>query len=96
MQMHNYKHYAKVVLIISERKRPLTEYGVEVKVKLMKLNKTQKWLIGEVKKLLPQTYLDSSNLYKIMTGEIKSTKIESAINQILDINYTHNPENVNS
>lgn len=94
--MHNYKHYAKVVLIISERKRPLTEYGVEVKVKLMKLNKTQKWLIGEVKKLLPQTYLDSSNLYKIMTGEIKSTKIESAINQILDINYTHNSENVNS
>ena len=96
MQIQNYKHYAKVVLIISERKRPLTEYGVEVKVKLMKLNKTQKWLIGEVKKLLPQTYLDSSNLYKIMTGEIKSTKIESAINQILDINYTHNPENVNS
>lgn len=93
---HKREHYAKVVLIISERKRPLTEYGVEVKVKLMKLNKTQKWLIGEVKKLLPQTYLDSSNLYKIMTGEIRSTKIESAINQILDINYTHIPENVNS
>ena len=61
-----------MVLIISERKRPLTEYGVEVKVRLVKLNKTQKWLIEEVKKLLPETYLDTSNLYKIMTGEMKS------------------------
>ena len=75
------------MIIISERKRPLTEYGVEVKVKLMKLNKTQKWLIEEVKKLLPETYLDSSNLYKIMTGEIKSIKIETAINQGLNTNY---------
>ncbi len=76
------------MIIISERKRPLTEYGVEVKVKLMKLNKTQKWLIEEVKKLLPETYLDSSNLYKIMTGEIKSIKIETAINQVLNTKCT--------
>ena len=76
------------MIIISERKRPLTEYGVEVKVKLMKLNKTQKWLIEEVKKLLPETYLDSSNLYKIMTGEIKSIKIETAINRVLNTNCT--------
>lgn len=76
------------MIIISERKRPLTEYGVEVKVKLMKLNKTQKWLIEEVKKLLPETYLDSSNLYKIMTGEIKSIKIETAINQVFNTNCT--------
>lgn len=74
------------MIIISERKRALTEYGVEVKVKLMKLNKTQKWLIEEVKKLLPETYLDSSNLYKIMTGEIKSIKIETAINKVLNTN----------
>ncbi len=76
------------MITISERKRPLTEYGVEVKVKLMKLNKTQKWLIEEVKKLLPETYLDSSNLYKIMTGEIKSIKIETAINLVLNTNCT--------
>ena len=85
-----------MVLIISERKRPLTEYCVEVKVRLVKLNKTQKWLSEEVKKLLPETYLDPSNLYKIMTGEIKSNKIEAAINEVLDINYTQNAENVNS
>ena len=76
------------MITINERKRPLTEYGVEVKVKLMKLNKTQKWLIEEVKKLLPETYLDSSNFYKIMTGEIKSIKIETAINQVLNTNCT--------
>ncbi len=76
------------MITISERKRTLTKYGVEVKVKLIKLNKTQKWLIEEVKKLLPETYLDSSNLYKIMTGEIKSIKIETAINQVLNTNCT--------
>lgn len=43
------KYIVKVVLIISERKRPLTEYGMAVKVQLLKLNKTQTWLIEEVK-----------------------------------------------
>lgn len=84
------------MLIISERKRPLTEYGMEIKVRLLKLNKNQNWLIEEVKKLLPNKYLDTSNLYKIMTGEINSKDIQSAINQVLDINYTQNSENVNS
>lgn len=85
-----------MVLIISERKRPLTDYGITVKLKLLKAGKTQKWLIEEVKKLLPETYLDTSNLYKIMTGEIKSSRIETAINEVLDINYTQNSEIVNS
>lgn len=84
------------MLTISERKRPLTEYGLEIKFRLMKMSRTQNWLIEEVKKLLPQTYLDTSNLYKIMTGEIKSIKIESAINQILDINYNDFITKVNS
>lgn len=74
-----------MVLTISERKRPLTEYGISVKVKLMKQSKTQTWLIEEVKKKLPNKYLDSSNLYKIMTGELNSPEIVAAINEILDI-----------
>ena len=78
-----------MVLTISERKRPLTDYGIEIKVQLLKLNKTQAWLISEVKKLLPDKYLDTSNLYKIMTGEINSPDIVSAIDQILDLHYTH-------
>lgn len=85
-----------MVLIISERKKPLTDYGKTIKMRLLDLNKTQNWLIEEVKKILPNKYLDTSNLYKIMTGEINSKDIQSAINQILDINYTQNTENVNS
>ncbi len=84
------------MLIISERKRQLTEYGMKIKFRLLKLNRTQNWLIEEVRKILPNRYLDTSNLYKIMTGEINSKDIQSAINQVLDINYTHNSENVNS
>lgn len=75
----------KAVLIINERKRPLTDYGKAIKLKLLDLNKTQKWLIEEVKKLLPNKYIDTSNLYKIMTGEIKSNEIEAAINEVLKI-----------
>ena len=88
-QTFEIKLFAKAVLTISERKRPLTDYGIEIKVQLLKLNKTQAWLISEVKKLLPDKYLDSSNLYKIMTGEINSPDIVSAIDQILDLHYTH-------
>ena len=39
----------------------------------------------QVKKILPDKYLDTSNLYKIMTGEINSPDIQSAINQVLNI-----------
>jgi hypothetical protein len=73
------------VLIINERKRPLTEYGKRIKICLMNLNRTQAWLIGEVKKILPDKYLDTSNFYKIITGEIDSPDIKSAINQVLGI-----------
>lgn len=73
------------MLIISERKKPLTDYGMEIKIKLLTMNKTQNWLIEEVKKILPNKYLDTSNLYKIMTGEINSKDIVSAINSILSI-----------
>ena len=70
-----------MVLIISERKRPLTEYGVEVKVRLVKLNKTQKWLIEEVKKLLPETYLDTSmkSLTLIILRTLKMSTANSPI-----------------
>jgi len=68
---------------------------MEIKFRLIKLNKTQNWLISEVKKILPHKYLDTSNLGKIMTGELNSKDIQSAIDQVLDINYTHNFGNVN-
>lgn len=84
------------MLIINERKRALTDYGLDIKTRLLKLNKTQNWLIEEVKKILPEKYLDTSNLYKIMTGKICSPEIMEAINQVLDIKYTPNQSKVNS
>ena len=74
-----------MVLNISERKRPLTEYGIAIKVQLARMNKTQTWLIDEIKQLLPEAYIDTSNLYKIMTGSLRSERIEGAINNILGI-----------
>lgn len=68
---------------MSERKRPLTEYGIAIKVELFKRSKTQNWLIEEVKKILPDKYLDTSNLNRIMTGERNSPDIEAAIDSIL-------------
>ena len=73
------------MLIISERKKQLTAYGKQIKIKLVELDCTQAWLIEQVKKILPGKYLDTSNLYKIMTGEINSPDIQSAINQVLNI-----------
>lgn len=49
------------------------------------MNKTQAWLIDEVKKALPNKYIDGSNFYKIITGEINSPEIESAVSEVLGI-----------
>lgn len=54
-------------------------------MKLLQMGKTQQWLIEKVKAELPEKYIDSSNMYKIMTGSIKSKDIESAINSILNL-----------
>lgn len=74
---------------MSERKRPLTDYGISIKVELLKRSKTQTWLIEEVQKILPGKYLDSSNLYKIMIGELNSSDIMTAIDSILGTNHMH-------
>ena len=73
------------MLPISERKKPLTDYGKQINIKLMELNKTQEWLIAKIKELYPDVYVDSSNLYKIKIGGINSGKVISAINEILEI-----------
>lgn len=73
------------MLIINERVRPLTDYGITVRTKLLHMGKTQKWLISEIKKELPDKYVDTSNLYKLLTGEIKSSDLTAAINKILAI-----------
>jgi len=65
-------------------KRSLTPLGVEIKTKLIILNETQEWLIKKAKEKTGM-YVDSSNLYKLMTGQLHSERLESAIREILQI-----------
>lgn len=65
-------------------KRPLTPLGVEIKTKLVSLNETQEWLIEQAKEKSGM-YVDCSNLYKLMTGQLHSKRLEGAIREILKI-----------
>jgi hypothetical protein len=75
----------KGVLIISERKNPLTPYGIKVNIKLMEQDKKQTWLLEKLHELLPERYLDSSVLNRILTGQTNSPEVTSAIDSILGI-----------
>ena len=64
----------------------ITEYGQQIQLELVKRNKPRSWLIGELRNKTGM-YVDGSNLYKIMTGKIKSSKLTDAITDILGIEY---------
>ena len=66
------------------RKNNLCDFGRAVKVRLIDLDKTQEWLIAEVKKETNQ-YIDSSCLYKLMTGQIINSNLIPIIKKILEI-----------
>ena len=68
---------------MSVRKFPLTEYGIKVNTSLLKNCQTQQWLIDEIKKKLPERFIDSSLLNKILTGRVHSVVIETAIDEII-------------
>ena len=70
---------------MSDYKKPLSDYGKKVKIALMERSRKQEWLISEVKNRYPDIYIDSSNLYKILIGEITGGKVVSAISEILSI-----------
>ncbi len=70
---------------MSKSKKHLSDYGKTVKIKLLERDKNQEWLISEIRKRFPEIYADSSNIRKILLGEIKSGKVVSAINEILQI-----------
>lgn len=61
-----------------------SEFGLCVKTKLLKINKTQKWLEEEITK---QTglYVDNGYMYKILTGKRDAPKVVNAICEILNI-----------
>ena len=62
----------------------VSEFGKQIKIRLVELDKNQTWLIEQVKQ---QTglYCDSSYIYKIMTGKIATPSIVQAIREILDL-----------
>ena len=62
----------------------ITEYGKAIKGKLMDINETQDWLVGQVAAHTGM-YFDTSYLHKVMVGKLKSEKILNAINEILQI-----------
>ena len=68
---------------VKEHKKPLCDYGKRVKIALMEMNRTQTWLISEVKSRYPNIYVDGSNLHKILVGDIASGRVVSAISEIL-------------
>ena len=66
----------------------ITEYGKQIKRKLIDLEQTQAWLIESVK-TETGLYFDGSYLYKIMIGTQKSPAIISAINKVLNFDAVH-------
>ena len=62
----------------------LTAFGKEIKKKLVDIERTQDWLITQVKENTG-LYFDSGYLYKIMTGERNAPNIVTAIRQILEL-----------
>ena len=71
---------------MSYYKKPLSDYGKKIKIALMEQNRKQEWLISEIKSRYPDVYIDSSNLYKILIGEITGGKVVSAISMNININ----------
>ena len=61
-----------------------TEFGLAVKTKLLRLGKSQKWLVEEVTRVTGK-FMDDSLMYKILTGERKGTKMVHVICEILGI-----------
>jgi len=61
-----------------------TEYGISVKVRLMRLGYTQNRLIAELRKKLPGRYIDCSYLNRLFRGEFNSPEVTDAIDEILD------------
>lgn len=62
----------------------LTDFGKQIKKRLIDLDKNQVWLIGQVREMTG-LYFDNSYLYKIQTGQISTPSIVGTIRQILSI-----------
>ena len=63
---------------------PICEFGIAVKTELLVKNKTQQWLIEEIKHATG-LYVDGSLLHKVLVGKNHNPKLISAIEKILNI-----------
>lgn len=61
-----------------------TNFGKDIKHRLVDMDKSQTWLIEQVKEKTG-LYFDSSYLWKVMAGELSTPKIVDAIKEVLGI-----------
>lgn len=61
-----------------------TDFGIEVKTRLLRIGKTQTWLESQVSERTG-LYVDGSYMHKILTGQRNAPKVVGAINEILGI-----------
>ena len=61
-----------------------TEFGKQIKIRLVEMEKNQTWLIEEVSERTG-LYFDSGYMHKIMTGKIATPSIVTAIREILGL-----------
>ena len=62
----------------------MTEFGKDIKKRLVDLEKPQTWLIEQVRERTG-LYFDDSYLYKIRTGKLATPSIVTAIREILEL-----------
>ena len=74
--------------VIFVQKALRTEFGKEIEKSLIDLDRTQAWLVQEVKEKTG-LYFDDSYLHKIKVGKLATPKIVAAIREILNL-----PENI--
>ncbi len=61
-----------------------SDFGLCVKTELLRMGKEQKWLEEEIS-VKTGLFVDSSYMYKILTGQRNAPKIVTAIREILGI-----------
>lgn len=68
-------------------KKPLCELGEQIEISLVKINRTNAWLIAEVSADTGR-YFDRSYLHKVKTGKIQTPGILASIRKILGLSCT--------
>lgn len=65
-------------------KKPLCDFGKQIEIALIQMDKTNDWLIERVKEDTGR-YFDRSYLFKVKTGKLETPGIVKSICRILNI-----------